>query len=211
MTLEVLWYLSSVVPCGTPLNRFDIVGSSSSSSSVIFYIWSWVPYLTLFEFEVNSGKIFSATIYTRSDLKTRQSRHFKKETNKWQFYSRLRRMYRPCTKRVFTECSNMAYLVTCNRTQNPHHNQEKWSFCIAQRKILNKKSVFQNNSGGIPNFGLFWNETWKRRWQRIHVQTRPCAQDCDLKWTFSCKKTFYFMAHGAYFSWPIQRFKYEIK
>ena len=53
--------------------------------------------------------------------------------------------------------------------------------------------------------GLIWNESWKRRWQRIQVQTIPCAQDCDIKWTFSYKKTL--IDHGTYFSTPIQRFK----
>ena len=106
--------------------------------------------------------------------------------------------YRPCAKRVLAaERSNMADLVNC--TQNPHHNQTKWSFYISQRRNLKQKSVCRT-------FPLFKKRFWgsfkmkieregdkESMWKLYRV-----SQDCRKKWTFSCKETF--MDRETYFT-----------
>ena len=95
--------------------------------------------------------------------------------------------YRPCAKRVFKECSNMAYLVY--HTQNLQHNQAKWSFNNVQRnKIkLNRKSACRT----LPLFKRsFWGsfemkslkeeKTWKlcRALSTVTKSGRIPAQRC---------------------------------
>ena len=93
--------------------------------------------------EISKNNCFS--IYTRSDLKKKTLDIFKRKPIKDNFtYVSIHawktcKWYRPCAKHVFTECSNMADLV--NRTQNPHHNQARWSFFIAQRDKVNQTSA----------------------------------------------------------------------
>ena len=104
--------------------------------------------------------------------------------------------YRPCAKHVFTECSNMADLVY--RTQNPHHNQANWSFFIAQRNNLTQTSACRTFRLFKQGFCVSFQIKIEREDDKDSTCKLYCVQDCDKKWTFSCKKTL--MDHGTYFS-----------
>ena len=93
--------------------------------------------------------------------------------------------YRPCAKSVLTECSNMADLIYLCTQISPHHNQAKLSFIIAERNNLKQISVCRTQVSAVKMskiLELIKNENWKRWRRRIHMQTIPCAQDCDRKW-----------------------------
>ena len=114
--------------------------------------------------------------------------------------------YRPCVKSVFTECSNMADLV--NRTQNPHHNQAKWSFYIAQRNKLNRNKLacrifllFKQRFEGIIEMKIEREDNKESMCKTFSVLGTVIKSGPFLA------KRHLWTTYETYFAWPTQRFK----
>ena len=82
----------------------------------------------------------------------------------------------------------MANLVY--RTQNPHHNQAIGPFLT----LTSACRTFRLFKQG---FCISFQIKIEREDDKDSTCKLYCVQDCDKKWTFSCKKTL--MDHGTYF------------